>query len=57
MKKQYIVKDFYTQLYYCEMLGWVTEQYLADYFDDMEDAENLIKKLRGRFQIEVVYLV
>jgi hypothetical protein len=58
MEKKYVIKDFESQGYYCGIVyGFCNDYYLADYFDTIEDAERVIEKLNGSFQIELVYVV
>lgn len=58
MKKNFVVKNFETQKYYCgELYGWSAEIFIVEYFDTFEDAENFIKRESGKFQIESVYVV
>lgn len=59
MIKQYIIKDFETQRYYCgEPFGWLNETNFVEYYNTLEDAENYInnKCSCGRYQIEIVYI-
>ena len=61
MEKKYIVKDFEAQTYYSGEYGgtqhWEKEAYLAEYFDNIKDAEIFISREVGKFQIELVYVV
>ena len=58
MEKKYIIKDFSTKHYYCgDSLGWTLNEFLADHFDTIKDAENFIKKEDGFFQIEKIYII
>lgn len=58
MKNKYVVKDFEAQSYYCgEAYGWSKEAYLANYFDEIEDAKRFIDQQDGKFQIELVYVI
>lgn len=56
MEKKFIVKELVSQRYYCgEDYEWTKEAYLANFFDSIEDAEKLIERENGKFQIETIY--
>lgn len=58
MEKKYVVKEFKTQKYWAgKDYGYTDKIYYAEYFDDIEQAENHIKRENGGFQIDVVYVV
>lgn len=58
MEKKYIVKNFDSQEYYCGKIhGWAKQHYLVEYFDSIKDAKKFISGEKGRFQIELIYII
>jgi len=56
MEKIYIVRDFYTQLYYCgKDFGWFDDPKFSECFESIEEAENFMKSENGVFQLETIY--
>ncbi len=57
MEKKYVIKQCMYSMYLTDYLEWNISIGNAEQFDTIEEAEQIIKRQEGIFQIETIYIV